>query len=178
METCQQRMERIDAKKRIADFMVKEQLPYEFKVKYARVRAQEFVRECEKRDLNYHVSVGGLDSITLFLFLKSIGIHAPGISVSYLEDKSIQEIHRRLGLECLRSAVQYTEPNGREHRWTKQKIIQAYGFPVLSKEIASKIELLEHPTEGNKTVRHAIVTGETGEYGGFQTDSRMKLSQK
>lgn len=178
METCQQRMERIDAKKRIADFMVKEQLPYEFKVKYARVRAQEFVRECEKRDLNYHVSVGGLDSITLFLFLKSIGIHAPGISVSYLEDISIQEIHRRLGLECLRSAVQYTEPNGREHRWTKQKIIQEYGFPVLSKEIASKIELLEHPTEGNKTVRHAIVTGETGEYGGFQTDSRMKLSQK
>lgn len=65
METCQQRMERIDAKKRIADFMVKEQLPYEFKVKYARVRAQEFVRECEKRDLNYHVSVGGLDSIRM-----------------------------------------------------------------------------------------------------------------
>ena len=86
METCQQRMERIDAKKRIADFMVKEQLPYEFKVKYARVRVQEFVRECEKRDLNYHVSVGGLDSITLFLFLKSIGIHAPGISVAAYMD--------------------------------------------------------------------------------------------
>ena len=51
METCQHRMERIDAKKRIADFMVKEQLPYEFKVKYARVRVQEFVRECEMRDL-------------------------------------------------------------------------------------------------------------------------------
>lgn len=178
METCQQRMERIDGKRRIADFMVKEKMPYDFKVRYARIRAQEFVRECEARGLNYHVSVGGLDSITLFLFLRSIGIDAPGISVSYLEDKSIQEVHRKLGLECLRSAVQYIEPNGREHRWTKQKILQEYGFPVLSKEIAAKIELLEHPTEKNRTVRHAIVTGETGEYGGFQKGSRMKMSQK
>lgn len=149
METCQQRMERIDGRRRIADFMVKEKMPYDFKVRYARIRAQEFVRECEARGLNYHVSVGGLDSITLFLFLRSIGIDAPGISVSYLEDKSIQEVHRKLGLECLRSAVQYVEPNGREHRWTKQKILQEYGFPVLSKEIAAKIELLEHPTEKN-----------------------------
>lgn len=178
METCQQRMERIDGKRRIADFMVKEKMPYDFKVRYASIRAQEFVRECEARGLNYHVSVGGLDSITLFLFLRSIGIDAPGISVSYLEDKSIQEVHRKLGLECLRSAVQYVEPNGREHRWTKQKILQEYGFPVLSKEIAAKIELLEHPTEKNRTVRHAIVTGETGEYGGFQKGSRMKMSQK
>lgn len=30
-----------------------------------------------------------------------------------------------------------------------------------------KIELLQNPTEKNKTVRHAIITGETGEYGGW-----------
>lgn len=30
----------------------------------------------------------------------------------------------------------------------------------------------------NKTVRHAIITGETGEYGGNRTGSRMKLPQK
>lgn len=30
METCQQRMERIDGKRRIADFMVKEKMPYDF----------------------------------------------------------------------------------------------------------------------------------------------------
>lgn len=113
-ENVIERMERIDGKRRIADFMVKEKMPYDFKVSYAKIRAQEFVRECEKRDLNYHVSVGGLDSITLFL----------------------------------------------------------------SKEIAAKIETLANPTEKNATVRHAIITGETGAYGGFQKNSRMKMSQK
>ena len=32
--------------------------------------------------------------------------------------------------------------------------------------------------ERNKTVRHAIMTGETGELGGFQKNSRMRMSQK
>lgn len=177
-ESVLDKMERIDGKKRIADFMVKEQMPYDFKVKYARIRALEFVKECDRRELNYHVSVGGLDSITLFMFLKSIGVDAPGISVSYLEDKSIQEVHKQLGIECLKSAVKYVDENGREHRWTKQQIIQEFGFPVLSKEVAAKIETLANPTEKNRTTRHAIVTGETGVYGGYQTNSRMKMSQK
>lgn len=172
-ENVLERMERIDAKKKIADFQVKMQMPYEFKRKYATIRAREFASECDRRGLNYHVSVGGLDSITLFLFLKSIGIDAPGISVSFLEDQSIQKVHRQLGLERLK-------PLQREDGtyWTKAKVIQEFGFPVLSKEIAAKIELLQHPSEKNATVRHAIITGETGEYGGNQTDSRMKLSQR
>ena len=163
MENVLEKMKRIDGKRKIADFIVKQKMDYSFKVKYATIRAREFVRECDMRDLNYHVSVGGLDSITLFLFLKSIGIDAPGISVSYLEDLSIQRIHKQLGIERLASAA---KPDGT--RWTKSQIIQEFGFPVLSKEIASKIETLANPTEKNKTVRHAIITGETGEYGGFQ----------
>ena len=178
MENVLERMERIDAKKRIADFMVKEQMPYSFKVKYARIRAEEFVRECDARGLNYHVSVGGLDSITLFLFLKSIHIDAPGISVSSLEDVSIQRVHRQLGIERLKPAVHHVDPDGMVHYWSKPQIIQEFGFPVLSKEIAAKIELLQSPSEKNATVRHAIITGETGEYGGFQTDSRMRLSER
>ena len=82
-ENCLERMERIDAKTKIATFMAKEKQPYEFKIKYAEMRAREFVSECDARGLNYHVSVGGLDSITLFLFLKSRGIDVTGISVSY-----------------------------------------------------------------------------------------------
>uniref|UniRef100_UPI0025D83CAC hypothetical protein n=1 Tax=uncultured Ruminococcus sp. TaxID=165186 RepID=UPI0025D83CAC len=121
---------------------------------------------------------GGLDSITLFIFLKSIGIHAPGISVSYLEDVSIQKIHKKLGIEKLKPSVRYVDSTGKEHRWTKQDIIQEFGFPVLSKEIAGKIETLQHPTEKNKTVRHAIITGETGEFGGYRKNTRMKMSQK
>lgn len=49
-----------------------------------------------ERGFNAHVSVGGLDSITLFVFLKSIGVHVPAISVSGLEDKSIQKVHKAL----------------------------------------------------------------------------------
>lgn len=59
MESVMERMERIGSKRKIADFMAKEKMPYDFKVKYATIRAREFVRECDARDLNYHVSVGG-----------------------------------------------------------------------------------------------------------------------
>lgn len=172
-ENVLERMERIDAKTKIANFIVKEKQPYEFKVKYAEIKAREFVQECDKRGLNYHVSVGGLDSITLYVFLKSLHIDCPAISVSYLEDRSIQKIHRSLGVERLMSAVR---PDGKH--WTKPQIIQEFGFPIISKETANKIETLANPTEKNKTVRHAIVTGETGAYGGYQKNSRMKMSQK
>ncbi len=177
-ENVLERMERIDGKRKIADFMVKEKMPYEFKVRYAEIRAREFVRECDRRGLNYHVSVGGLDSITLLMFLRSLHIDAPAISVSYLEDSSIQKVHKQLGVERLPSAVKSVDENGQIHRWNKPEIIQEFGFPVLSKEIAAKIETLANPTGKNKTVRHAIITGETGAYGGYQTNSRMKLSQK
>lgn len=172
-ENVLERMERIGAERKMADFNVKMNMDYEFKVKYAEIRAWEFYNECMSRGLNCHVSVGGLDSITLFLFLKSIGIHVPGISVSYLEDSSIQEVHKTLGIERLLSAK---KKGGT--RWNKADIIKEFGFPVISKETAAKIELLQNPSEKNKTVRHAIITGETGAYGGYQKNSRMKLSQK
>ena len=173
MQNVLERMEAIGAERKMADFNVKMKMDYEFKKNYAYIRAWEFYNECCARGLNCHVSVGGLDSITLFLFLRSIGIYVPGISVSHLEDRSIQEVHRQLGIERV-------QPLKRADGtvWNKAKIIQEFGFPVLSKEIASKIELLQNPSEKNKTVRHAIITGETGAYGGYQKNSRMKLSQK
>ena len=172
MENVFVRMERDNSKWKAAMFSVKQKQSYEFKRKYAAVRAIQFVRECDLRNLDYHVSVGGLDSIVLYLFLHSIGINVKGVSVSSLEDRSIREVHRALNIEALPSAKRADGT-----RWTKAKILQEFGFPVLSKEIAAKIELLQNPSEKNKTVRHAIITGETGEYGGYQTNSRMKLSQ-
>lgn len=173
MKNVFEKMKENDSERKMADFLVKQKQPYWFKKRYAEIRALEFVRMCDEHGKNYHVSVGGLDSITLLLFLRSIGIDCPAISVSSLEDKSIQRIHKQLGVESLKPAL---KPDGT--RWSKSKIIQELGFPVLSKEIAAKIETLANPTENNKTVRHAIITGETGEYGGFQKDSRMKMSQK
>lgn len=163
----------ISQEKKKADFMVKQQQGYSFKKAYARIRAHEFENECYARGLNFHVSVGGLDSITLFLFLKDIGIDAPGISVSSLEDTSIQKMHRALGIERLGAAK---DADGVP--WTKPRILQEFGFPVISKETAKKIEALANPTEKNKDYRHAIVTGQTGERGGFKVSKKMKMAQK
>lgn len=166
-------MKENDSERKMADFLVKQKQPYWFKKRYAEIRAREFVQMCNAHGKNYHVSVGGLDSITLLVFLRSIGIDCPAISVSFLEDKSIQKIHKELGVIPLESAKR---EDGKS--WTKVSILQEFGFPVISKEVAAKIELLEHPSTKNATVRHAIITGETGEYGGNRTGTRMKLPQK
>lgn len=47
MESVQERMERLGTKEKIATFMQKEKQPYEFKRKYAQIRAEEFASECE-----------------------------------------------------------------------------------------------------------------------------------
>ena len=174
-ESVLERMERDNTKEKIAAFIVKQQLPYEIKVRHAEIRAREFVDECNRRELNYHVSVGGLDSITLAYFLRSIHIVCPLVSCSLLEDRSIQQVHRELGVISLYPAVRDEETG---QRWSKPAILQEFGFPVLSKEIANKVETLANPTEKNSTVRHAIITGETGAYGGWQKNSPMRLSQK
>lgn len=93
-----ERLTAIDADRKISDFKVKQQQPYEFKVAYAESRVWEFIRECGKRDLDCHISVGGLDSITLCYFIKSLKLDLPMVSASSLEDKSIQEIHKQLGV--------------------------------------------------------------------------------
>ena len=141
-------------------------LDYEFKLERQESKAWEFFLEMDKRGYSTHVSVGGLDSITLFVWLRSLGINSPGISVSSLEDKGNQAVHKALGLEIIKPYK------------TKAQVLQECGFPVISKRIAGKIDLLQHPTEDNKTVRHAIITGECGELGHFAKNSRMKLPQK
>lgn len=151
-------MKRIRAREKIASFMQKEKQDYQFKRKYAQIRAEEFATECDGRGVNYHVSVGGLDSIVLYLFLNEVcRINAPGVSASTLEDQSIQRVHKALGIINVPPLKRDDDTY-----WTKPKVIQEFGFPVISKEIAAKIELLQNPTEKNKTVRHAIITGETG----------------
>lgn len=146
-----------------AEMVAKQNVPYERKVKMAEQRIREFIHECKKRGLNYHVSVGGLDSIVLAKLIEKLGFDVPRVSASSLEDKSIQAVHKEMG--CIN--VNPIKP--------KVKILQEEGFPVLSKKIANKIDTLAHPTEKNKTVRHAIITGECGEQGHFAKDSKMRL---
>ena len=164
---CLERYEAEGTAAKVNAFRIKQQLPYDQKVILAEMRAKEFYRTMTNQGHNVHVSVGGLDSITLLLFLRHIGLtDVPAVSVSSLEDKSIQRIHEDLGVIPLKPLK------------SKVEVIQEFGFPVLSKETAGKIDLLQRPTEKNATVRHAIITGETGEYGGNRTGTRMKMSQK
>lgn len=153
-------------KKKKAQMTAMQQLPYNVKVKRAEMRAKEFVEKLDDLGMTAHVSVGGLDSITLLLFLRSIGLDLPAISVSMLEDKSIQRVHKELGVIAIPPKL------------SKARILNEYGFPVISKRIAGKIDTLQHPTEKNRTVRHAIVTGECGAQGHYAKNSRMKLPKK
>lgn len=155
-----------EKRKKKAHMVSMQALPYEVKIKRAELRAREYIEKLDDMELNAHVSVGGLDSIVLLLFLRHIGIDVPAISVSALEDKSIQRIHRELGVISI--------PPGKP----KVQILQEYGFPVISKKIAGRIDTLQRPTEKNKTVRHAIITGECGAQGHYAKNSRMKLPQK
>lgn len=148
------------------NFSTLQAMPYEDKVKRQTAIAWEFFEEMQNRGCGCHVSVGGLDSTTLYIWLHSIGIHVPAISVSGLEDKSIQRVHKALGIEIVKSYK------------TKVQVLNEIGFPVISKRIAGKIDLLQHPTEDNKTVRHAIITGECGAQGHYAKNSRMKLPKK
>ncbi len=152
-----------DQKRNFSELQAK---PYEEKIKRQTDIAWEFYNEMQDRQCGCHVSVGGLDSITLFIWLRSIGIDVPAISVSGIEDKSVQKVHKALGIEIVKSYK------------TKVQVLNEVGFPVISKRIAGKIDMLQHPTGDNKTVRHAIITGECGEQGHFAKNSRMKLPQK
>ena len=140
-------------KRQKAIFTAQQNLQYEVKVRRAELRAREFIQELDRRGMNAHVSVGGLDSIVLLMFLRSRGINVPAVSVSSLEDKSIIKVHNQLGVISLRPGKPKTE------------ILQEFGFPVISKKIAGRIDTLQNPTDRNKTVRHAIITGECGAQG-------------
>lgn len=100
MQTYEERTK--DNQYKIDIFRAKQQLPYEAKVQHAKNRAWEFY---ERMGGNVCVNVGGLDSITLLLFLRHIGIDVPAVSVSSLEDKSIQRIHKQLGVIRLKAAL-------------------------------------------------------------------------
>lgn len=148
--------------------VMKQNVPYSIKVSMPKDRIRSFIKEAEKRNLNTHVSVGGLDSIVLGHLIRSMGYteeEVPFVSASTLEDISIQKVHKEMNCIVVKPLK------------NKVNILQEEGFPVLSKRIANKINTIANPTEKNKTVRHAIITGECGEQGHFATDSKMKLPQ-
>ena len=138
-------------------------LPYDLKVRMAEARIRDWQNVCWEYGKDYAVSVGGLDSIVLLTFCRKVlGDDVQGISVSSLEDKSIQTVHKEMGvipIKPLKSKVQ---------------ILQEYGFPVVSKLAAAKIERLQTPGDDSPIIR-AYMTGDMGAWGGFGHNDRFKL---
>ena len=160
------------------EMRIRQAWPYDVKVKHAERVAREFIDKVSagveygtKKDkyfaYNTHVSVGGLDSITLLLFLRDRfpNVTIPAISRSNLEDKSIQRVHKQLGVISI--------PGER----TKVSILHDFGFPVISKAKAAKIEKLQRAAE-KETFIHAIMTGDMGVQGNFGHSEKIKLPDK
>lgn len=153
--------------------------PYEVKIRHAEKVAREFIEQVSAgieyggthgtahQAYNVHISVGGLDSITLLCFLRDRfpRDEIEAISRSSLEDKSIQRIHQILGVKNI--------PGEK----SKVSIIQQYGFPVISKRYANKIEKIQTANE-KTTFIHAIMTGDMGAQGNFQHSEKIKLPDK
>lgn len=147
------------------EFMQKQALPYEAKVVHARLRAREFY---DHEDGNVYCAVGGLDSITLLTFLRQeVSRDIRGVSVSSLEDKSIQAIHKTF--DNFEVITPYK---------SKVAVLNEFGFPVVSKEKARKIRYLQTPNCPKQTFIHAIMTGDMGAQGKFQHSDKLKLPDK
>lgn len=145
-------------------------MSYEEKIDIATERVLEWTEICADHGKKYAVSVGGLDSIVLLLFVRKILGECEGISVSALEDTSIQEVHRELGVTAIKPDMNFVQ------------VLNTYGFPVLSKQIAADIEHLQTPkNQANKRLlyyNHALMTGETGPWGGFVKSESMQMEDK
>ena len=138
-------------------------LPYEAKVNMAKRRIREWADMCYENGKNYAVSVGGLDSITLLTLCREVlKEDVQGISVSVLEDKSIQAVHRELGVVSVKPIK------------SKVQVLQEDGFPVISKLIAAKISRLQTPNDTSPIVR-AYMTGDMGAWGGYGHNDKFKL---
>lgn len=142
-------------------------MKYEDKIDVATARVLEWTETCADAGMNYAVSVGGLDSIVLLIFVRKILGGCDGMSVSSLEDVSIQRVHKDLGVKIIKPDMNFVQ------------VLNTFGFPVLSKQLAGKIEHLQIPREQADQRKlyynHALMTGETGPWGGFVYSESMKL---
>ncbi len=184
MKTVQDIMAENGSLANIERFQTMQKWEYKRKVAHAQEMAEAFYSWARNNGKNVHLSVGGLDSITLHYFFEKIGLPVTCISCSSLEGRGVQEVHKRIAQEMSEEYKDWMGDGAApsfvllKPLKSKVQVLQEFGWPVISKEKAGKIALLQNPTDKNKTVRHAIITGETGEYGGWQKNSRMKLPQK
>lgn len=141
-------------------------MPYGAKVSLARNRIWEWYDECKRNGKTCAVSVGGLDSITLLALVRDeLGDDIDGISVSVLEDKSIQRVHKEMNVIPIAPLK------------SKVEILKEYGFPVVSKMASAKISRLQTPGDDSPIIK-AYMTGDMGAWGGYGHSEKFKLPDK
>lgn len=140
------------------EFEQKQSLPYNIKIIHAEQKIDEFCDWAERNNKNLCLSIGGLGSLTLYKFLKKLKVDFTPISVSILEDKSIQKIHHTI------PDMVYLKPYK-----SKVEVIREFGFPIISKEKAAKIEIIQTPNLNEKQLVKSIMIGIT---------SKNKYSEK
>lgn len=141
-------------------------MPYGAKVSLARNRIWEWYDECKRNGKTCAVSVGGLDSITLLALVRDeLGDDIDGISVSVLEDKSIQRVHKEMNVIPIAPLK------------SKVEILKEYGFPVVSKLASAKISRLQTPGDDSPIIK-AYMTGDMGAWGGYGHSEKFKLPDK
>lgn len=140
-------------------------MPYGAKVSLARNRIWEWADECWRHGKGYAVSVGGLDSITLLALCRDELGSCDGISVSILEDLSVQRVHKELGVIPIKPLK------------SKAQVLQEYGFPVVSKLAAAKISRLQTPGDDSPIIK-AYMTGDMGAWGNYGHNDRFKLPDR
>ena len=96
MKTVRQIMAETNALDNVALMKQMMAWSYERKVRHAEEVVRAFWQRNTEEGRNLHVSVGGLDSITLHYFLQEIGVLVPCISCSTLEQKGVQKVHHRI----------------------------------------------------------------------------------
>lgn len=142
------------------------QLPYDVKKNIATSRIVEWYRTAGDYQKTVHVSVGGLDSITLLALVReTLGEDIPGVSVSALEDKSVRAVHRQMGVIAVKP-----EKN-------MKQVIDEYGYPVISKAVSAKLSRLQVPGDTSPIIK-AYMTGDEGAWGGFKHNEKFKLPDK
>lgn len=137
--------------------------PYELKVRKAEIMVKDWQDTCWQFGKDYAVSVGGLDSITLLTFVRKIlGDDVKGISVSSLEDKSIQAVHKEMGVIRIHPIK------------SKVQVLKEYGYPIISKQLSAKISRLQTPGDDSPIIK-AYMTGDEGAWGKYKHNEKFKL---
>lgn len=142
-------------------FSQRKYLPWETKLKLTETRIREWYENWGGQVyLSYS---GGLDStVLLHMIRKIIGPEIPAVfSNTGLEYPEIVRFARQASGEFVEIC-----PKGKDgKRITFKQVVDTYGFPIASKETASKIRKLRHGNLSDKYRRYLLYGDERGKFG-------------